>query len=221
MAIALVAGAHAIAGGLSGGTTAAINTTGANLIVLAVGSNANAVTISDSNSNTYTALTPQSDTASGTTVTSLLYYCSSPVVGAGHTFTIAGTLTSGTLAVAAFSGAASSSPFDVQNGAAGVTTNLGSIQTGSILPSQANELVVSGIAAGVGAATTFSVDSGLTITDQISTGSDTPVALAYIIQTAASSINPTWSSSPSRLAAVIASFKAGAAVDVLMAQAVL
>ena len=113
--------------------------------------------------------------------------------------------------VAAFSGAAAASALDQQNGAVGTGTSLA---TGSVTPSEDNELVVSGVSIADGSSGTYAVDSGLTITDQIlaSAGNFEGGGLAYIIQTSAGAVNPTWSWTGSvNSAAVIATFKAAAA----------
>ncbi len=65
-------------------TSGAITTTGANLIVVNVGSySVNPATFGDSKSNIWTALTLQSVTSG---VQTRLYYCVNPTVGSGHTF---------------------------------------------------------------------------------------------------------------------------------------
>ena len=82
MAITLVA--EATVAGASGGTTAAVNTTGANFIVL-VTAQSGTTTVSDNKGNTYTPLTLYTVSGGGS---GQLYYCTPATVGAGHTFTI-------------------------------------------------------------------------------------------------------------------------------------
>ena len=105
MAFSLIA--HTATG--SAGTTSGINTTGANLIVVTVAYDTQSG-VSDSNGNTWTALTAQSGSQDGN---ARMYYCFNPTVGAGHTFTSAQGY--GAICVSAWSGAATS-PQDQQNG---------------------------------------------------------------------------------------------------------
>src|SRR5216684_1966690 len=118
-------------------TTTAIDTTGANLIVLLTVDNANH-TPTDSKSNTWTGLTVKAVN----TVNTRLWYSLGPTVGSGHTFTLTGVSSLPCIAAAAYSGAKTSSAFDVENG-----SNPGSgtsIQPGNVTPSQDGELVIYG-----------------------------------------------------------------------------
>jgi hypothetical protein len=111
-------------------TTAAIDTTGATLLVVAVANLATevAATVTDSQSNSWTGLTRQSNTGSVR-----LYYVANPTTNASHTFTAGAQAGFGlVIAVAACSGTASS-PFDAENGSAsggnpGAVTNTGAGQ---------------------------------------------------------------------------------------------
>lgn len=203
--------AHTAANGATSGgvTTSSINTTGADFLVLIV-SDYQATTAStptDSKSNTWTALTPQ---ATGVFNRCKIWYCKNPTVGSGHTFTY--TLTAGfsSLAVAAFSGSDTSSPFDQQNGAS--TSGATTIQPGSVTPSQANELIVVGLAETNSGS--VSINGGFTISDQVDyvPGTAFGVSLAYLIQTTATAENPTWTwVASTESATCIATFKAGSA----------
>src|SRR5437588_3444480 len=140
-------------------TSAAIDTTGANLLILILADNSGASTISDSKSNTWaTAVGP-------TTVgpDSRIFYVKNPTVGTSHTFTATCTGLSPHICVLAFSGADTTSPLDQTNlhSIAGGTT----IQPNSITPSVANCLVVSGASYG-NTADTLSIDSSFIISDQ-------------------------------------------------------
>lgn len=196
--------AHAISGGApNGATTAGINTTGANLIVLAI-AGTGTMTVSDSNGNTWTACTNYS--GSGGEVVRL-YYCYSPTVGAGHTFTVSGTSTYSVIEVSAWSGAATS-PLDQQNGANNSSTT---IQPGSITPAQNNELVITAVNYYI--SRSYSSISGATFLDSLdgANNNNYGLAVAYNIQTTAAAINPTWTFSTSNYnTACIASFKAAA-----------
>lgn len=180
-------------------TTTGVDTTGANLIVLFAAYEAGS-TVSDSKSNTWTALTPK-----GSGGVAQLFYCFNPTVGSGHTFSTT-PITYGGIFMAAFSGA-TSSPFDVENGVAPGSGT--SIQTGSVTPSLNNELIITGINLG-GSAASPTINSGFTQTDSINANSGVSYggSLAYLIQTSASAVNPTWSwTNAATNPAVIATFK--------------
>lgn len=207
MSFSLVA--HTIAGSTTGNgvTSPGINTSGANLIVLSVASDGGVgvVPVSDSNGNTWTQLTSFVATNRAT-----LYYCFGPTVGAAHTFTASLASSFPSIVVQAWSGAASS-PFDVQNGHAQASTT--SIQVGSVTPGSANELVITGIT--LPSNPGLAINTGFTITDQTNlVGSQHyGAAMAYLIQTTATPVNPTWSwTSGGDGAATIATFKSAAAV---------
>ena len=103
-------------------TTDAIDTTGADLIVINTATfitSDRGVAVTDSKGNTWTPLT-QYD---GSDSTTRLYYSLNPTVGTGHTFTATST---GTVAVvypsiqvSAWSGAHDTASYDVENGATG------------------------------------------------------------------------------------------------------
>lgn len=196
MAIALISN---VAGGAP---TSAIDTTGANFLIAEVSYYPpfGSATISDSYSNTWTQL--NSYTAGGASVASTLFYVLSPTVGTGHTFSCGPNVSN--VAVAAFSGVATSSAFDQQNGSSGVSST-SSLQTGSVTPTFTNELIITGLAASGGGSPT--VDSGFTITDTYTNLFTT--CLGYVIQTSIVSENPTWSFSNGSFgcAASIATFQ--------------
>lgn len=195
--------ASAASSGGSDITTPAINTTGANLIVAGVASGANAPAISDSRSNIWARLNIYSG---GPNIA--LFYCYIPIVGSGHTFSTTSS-NAPSLFVAAFAGA-SSSPLDQQDGA-GASSGITAVQPGSITPGQSNELIVTflGIAAS-GNISVSGVNQGFTIagSETFSAGNNYGGAMAYLIQSTAAAVDPTWivSGSASLLAA-IASFK--------------
>jgi hypothetical protein len=184
-------------------TSDAVDTTGATLIVVATSHFSPTPTLSDSKGNTWTALT----TYGPGSYEVKMYYCVSPTVGSGHTFTLAGANTYPTFTVLGFSGGSLSSPFDQQNGATG--SSFDTVQPGSITPTQDNELVVTALS-GALSGTPASIDSGFSTPVQIANGSGAIFnAIAYKIQTTAAAVNPTWSVSAtaSTGAAAIASFK--------------
>ena len=192
-------------GGANGGTTAGIDTTGANLITVVVPSYSGtaAPTLSDSKSNTYTGLTEQ------VVIDNRLrmFYVLSPTVGGSHTFTVAGTDSFSSCIVAAWSGAAA---FDQQNGA--TAAGVSSLATGSVTPSENNELLVYGAMINdVGDIT--AVDIGTLLdhfagVDSVNFG----CGFGYQIQTTATARNPSFTGSGTfNMNAVIATFTAAAA----------
>jgi hypothetical protein len=150
-------------------------------------------TISDSLGNTWTPLTMT------TSVTdSQLFYCVNPIVGPNQTFTNSTSYDAG-IAVASFSGVAAA-PLDGQSGATVVGYTL---QPGSVTPSGNGELVISGLGSWFGSS--LGVSSGFT---SISSPGAIGGNIAYQIQSAATSVNPTWTSNANDyLAATIAVFK--------------
>ena len=187
-------------------TTTGVDTSGANLIVLLVSSYhaGGAVTVSDSKSNTWTALTQRNST---TDIRARLYYCASPTVGASHTFTASGSGIYPSLGAIAFSGAAAS-PFDLESGGAAESGTTS--QPGSITPGENNCVLVSGVGNG---GTGMSINSGFTASSvDFSFGAHNGGGIAYKIQTTAGAENPTWSwTTSSANATAMASFKAEAA----------
>jgi hypothetical protein len=186
-------------------TTDAIDTTGADLIVIAtsVDNGSTQATPTDSKSNTWTALGN-----SASTVRVKLYYAwgSGIAVGSGHTFSYNASDSFPSIAVIAFSGAlVASDPINLENGAssAGAT----SLQTGSVSPA-GTDLFVTGIGWNAEAYVNFSINSAFT--KQV--GNDNVGGLAYGIAMAykesGSAENPTWSRTNSDyMATRIASFK--------------
>lgn len=207
MTIALVS-STAKQGARNGATTSAIDTTGANLIVIGIAwYSVTSPSISDSQSNTWTALTT-SNVASD--VGSKLYYCVNPTTNAAHTFTFGPANVYGGLIVAAFSGVATSSPFDQQTGA--TSSSASALSTGSVTPTENNELVI--FAAGKGGNTT-TVDAtsvGSMIGNYAGITAVTYAqGMGYEIQTTATARNPSLSGTgTSVMAARIATFKAAA-----------
>lgn len=210
MAYALAANAAAGSTDGNAATTSGIDTTGANLLVVAVTYYVlgGTVSVSDSKGNTWTQAAE--DGGNNATGHATLFYSKNPSVGSGHTFTVTSTGGFPGICAAAFSGADTAAPFDQQSafGSGGAS----SIQPGSVTPSEDNELLVTAVskaAAGV----TASVDGGFSETDEFDLvgGQHFGLAMAYLVQTSAAAANPTWTLSGSAsTAAAIATFKAGA-----------
>lgn len=187
-------------------TTSSIDTTGANLIIIAqTASDATLPTPTDNKSNTYTKLA--SHTTGG--VTNAFYYVSAPTVGTGHTFSSnSGTDHFQGIAVAAFSGAKTSSPFDLESG--NTTPSAESLSPGVITPSENKELVVYSLGDSFTSAVTTN-DGTITILQQLPFVAATAfgIALAYKIQSTAAATNPTWSwTGAARAETSLATFKA-------------
>lgn len=199
-------------GGANGATTVGATTTGANLITVFTSSYnlVGAPTLTDSNSNTWTALT--TFTSTGARV--IIYYCFNPIVGASHTFTLTGTGTFSAVGAKAWSGS-TTGPFDQQNGN-NFNSSATGIQPGSVTPSQNNELVVTCLGM-EGSSPTPTINSSFVGVEYVNYvgGSNFSLAFASLIQTAAGAINPTWSfSSTNNQAVAIATFKASGSVTI-------
>jgi hypothetical protein len=207
VAYALVA--HSTIAGTNGGTSGAIDTSGANLLIFGLAYvNAGSVAASDSKSNTWADLTdPGPSSPQGR-----ISYAKNATTGASHTGTGTGSGVFLGACFAAFSGADTASPFDQQS--TGLGAGLTSLQAGSILPGSDNQLIIATLS-GFGQSS-IAIDSGFTIIDTVvsSGGTNYGCATAYKIQTTAIAVNPTWSWTGSTAAtAEIASFKAGAAAS--------
>jgi hypothetical protein len=208
MAIALVANTGAQSADSNSVTTAGINTTGATLLVAVVSYFPGSVSLSDSVGglgNTWV----QAVDSGGTPGVSAIWYVKNPThVGSGHTFTqnVSGSFPS--IDVLAFSGTDTSANVDQINS---VGNGAPPQATGSVTPSADNEVVVSGFA--INTTGSDSIDSGFTITDQQPSIAGLCVggAAAYLIQTTATAVNPTWDGTHGFGCGVtIATFKAAA-----------
>lgn len=211
-AIALVADTGAQSPDNNGVTTAAIDTTGATLLVAMTcydfnGSNG---APSDSEGNTWVNLNGQN--IDDLTI-ALPWYVENPTTDASHTFSITGTGNYATIMVMAFSGTVLTSVFDQENSAASISS--ASLAAGSITPTENNELIISGMC-GNATQTTLSVNESMTREQHFPSGATAkPGAMAYKIQTTATAINPTWTQdSASHLGSFVSSFRASAATVV-------
>lgn len=191
----------------SGATTAGIDTTGADFIVIGVtGYGVSSWTVSDSQSNTWTAAT---EYASNPAVQ--LYYCTNPTTSASHTFTLSGSAVYGRINAAAFSGVAASSPLESEN--SGSTTTTSPASTGSVTPTQNNTLLIS--AGGLGSVVSPGVSGSpaFTALDEHTGigGSDYSTGFAYYVQATAANISSefAWGSGTGDATAMIAAFKPG------------
>jgi hypothetical protein len=203
--------AYSVVGHVSAGssdtnsvTTGVLDTSGADLLVLVLGQEQTAAlcTITDSKSNSWNALTTQTEGA----VTCTIFWSRPTSVGSGHTFTATGVSAAPSVAVGAYRGSMAS-PVDQQNG--GGDSAGASVSTGSITPSRSGTLVIAGASARSGSGNLNSVNGGFTLAAQTNAdvNHDT-VGIAYLIQGAAAAANPafTFASGGAVKAARIASF---------------
>jgi hypothetical protein len=205
--------AHTTANGNGAHTSSAIDTTGAKLLVIAVGvyytgSPCQADSVSDSKSNTWVSVGAYN--ATGTVAGKVcIWYVANPTVGAGHTFTVNNVYAASE--ISAWSNVASS-PLDVHNGA-GSTSNVTSISTGSVTPSQNYELCLAAGSDGVNETTISfaSPSAAFTTIDTILNAGGTNIGGAdgYQVQTAATAVSTTYTQggSATGMAATIACFK--------------
>lgn len=176
----------------TGTVSASINTTGADIIAIAVSDFSGGVTPTDNKGNTYT----QAVSVTTTRQTPKWFTCHNPVVGAGHTFNTTGS--NGFIAALAFSGTASGTVVDQTHG--GISGALGSttVSTGSVTPTQDGEIILAMMSIDDPSITTApTVDSGLsgvTFDDNVP-GSVFGLATAWKVQSAAAAINVTFTRS--------------------------
>ncbi len=185
--------AHTASGlGLMGGTSSAVDTTGATFIAVHVSAYipVGTLTMTDNKGNTWTSI--QIFGTHGD-YTSCWFFCFSPTsVGSGHTFTYSSEFnTYPSMEVLAFSGISTAS-VDHNNGT--TTTSSSTGQTGSITPGTAHTLVLSGTSFGDNSGGSVSINSSYTLTDSIPNvnGSYLGSAAAYKVLTSSSAQNPTW-----------------------------
>ncbi len=192
MAWTLVAHTGAQSTNTNGITTAAIDTTGATLLVMAVGRQDTTDSgVSDSKGNTWVTL---ATVASGVKIT--IYYVKNATVGSGHTFSTGADASSfPVIAVQAWSGNDTTQNVDQANVAFGATGTVSTLQPGSVTPSQDNELLVSACVMNFGTAPT--VGSGFTNSDgfALSSGLAYGMSMSYFTQSTAAALNPTYTAS--------------------------
>ena len=178
-----------------------IDTTGANLIVIPTAQTTFLTpppkSPGDSKGNIYTLVQPYNGPLAGIQ----FWVCRNPVVGTGHTFNIPpGTILFPSLGVTAWSGADTSSAFDVQSGAA--TFNPALASPGSIVPTQNGDLILTATVANLGAPASV---AGFTPIDLLaSTSQGLGIGVAYAVQNPAAPINPTWNGTGLQASAIVA-----------------
>lgn len=184
MTIALIS--NTVGAGLNGATSDAVDTTGANLLVIAVASSSGTITVSDNKSNTYTPLTSYVSSSQA----ARLYYCASPTVGVGHTFTVSGTTQVINFRALAYSGA-SGTPLDLDSGFTYTAVEGTAIDDATFLPSENNCLVISAHCLG-GLVSGYTAHAGMTSLGHNAFSPDNYYGLGVVhaIQTTATAYDP-------------------------------
>ena len=184
-------------------TTAAIDTTGATFLVASFTGSNRTPTVSDSKGNTWTGPLTRRE---GAGYWSMLYYCTNPTVGGGHTFTSTASAHYGTLCAAALSGVATTSPYNTEsNGGSGSLTT--SVNSGSVTTADNGALVIS-VVNNFSTSVHPTINLGFAVAvsglAQVSGGNDWHGgALAYLEKVTAGACSPTWSSSASALSTCV------------------
>ncbi len=190
-----------------GGTSGDVDSSGGNLIVLAIATDAGVTLvpgdISDNKGNgPYTFVADY--VGGGVDRIHLFYIVAPPTVGSAHKFTVSKASSFSSIAIATFSGA-HATPFDQQAGNGVASGNIGA----NVTPAEDDCLIVSAVANG--STTPCGSPSGFTQTDQVGLGGGGyGVGLAYVVQTTAAFVSGVWTSGSGGVATVIASFKAAA-----------
>ena len=192
-------------------TTGAVDSTGADLIVIVDNAYQLAPTTpTDSQSNTWTKATEQIATNDYDTV---IWFCQNPTTSATHTFTRNETNSYGSIHVYLFSGSASS-PLDQTNGVQGSGSSPQG--PGSVTPTEDDELLITNIVWSATNIASISADNGFTVQEETnySGGNNFEGASAYLIQGTAATVDMDWSftGSSGNLSICIATFKAGTVV---------
>jgi hypothetical protein len=180
--------------GFSGGTTSAIDTTGATLLIAAISyyDLGSGVNLSDSKSNTWTLVSPEAD--EGYTRMAVYVATGSITVGSGHTVTQNGGTTLTSVSFSAWSGT-HASPVDQENeGVAGAGSS--TIQPGSITPTQDGSLVICAVAfeptSNPFTGLPSSDDASMSLLGEAWTNTNGfGITVRYKIQATAAAINPT------------------------------
>ncbi len=210
---------HTIAGSSDNDsvTSSAIDTTGASLLVVPCAwypgpGSSGTPAVTDSKTNTWAYGTTY--TNPNQTLAVRIAYAVNPTVGSGHTFTASSNFSFPSIAPSSWSGGKTVSPFDQENGdAINGTPNIG---TGSITPTEDNELLIACGGWALHDDTTVTIDAGFNPLDQIAhNGNHDGLAVGWLIQTTAGAASPAWTFSNSSgnnegAGAAIASFKAPA-----------
>lgn len=198
MAITLVTSVSAGSPDNNSVTSGGVNTSGANLLVL-MSSTGTSPTPTDSYSNTWTGLTMRNGSFGGDLK---IWYCLSPSVGSGHTFSLSGSGEGASLCVGAFAGV---DAYHSENGTGSPTTDP---SAGSVTPPEDGCLIVTTAAVYGGDGGHATIASPYTLQEFVN-GSNSvhwDSTLAYYIQPTAASVNPSWTMATFSVAAAVAVF---------------
>lgn len=192
MAFSLIA--HGAAAGTTTVASVTLNTTGANLVLIAVGSQPGSVTpptVTSSKAGTITLVKAQI----GGDVRNALYAILNPTVGTGHVFTVtsvSGNTANPSLEVLAFATGAGTASID--GTAVSATGNaIFSLKPGTFTPAGNNELLITSVA--FKNSSTATVDSSYVLADTAIpwvSAKTAGSACAYQIQTTGTARNPIW-----------------------------
>ena len=185
-----VASTEQAATGAATATTGAVNMSTANTLVVAVSEYSARGTVSDSSGNTYSVAV---DGGFGSATNScVIFYKLGAAVSSSMTFTYTGSGYSPILVEGwKSSGGSGNGALDQVNSR--TSTGTVSLDSGSVTPAQNNELIFSAVG-GTGTSGSPTVP-GLTV-DQVQQyvgGNSYSGADAYLVQTTAAAIDPTWS----------------------------
>lgn len=187
----------------TGVVTGNVNSTGATFLVASVSwfaGTSPTAPIADNKSNTWNHLTTRSIGNWRTRIS----WCIPTSVGVGHSFSASGFNTGPTVIVSGWT-QNHASPADQENGAGNASAS--NLATGSITPTANNSLIIAGL--GYNQNVSATIGSGFTLIGSFTNASGwTHGAMAYLIQSSATAINPTWTATgPNNMVAAIASFK--------------
>jgi hypothetical protein len=172
-------------------TTPAIDTTGANALFFYTNSQGGAVFVYDSAGNAWVANPPTMYSTISRFIGSngILWYAVPPIVtSTHHTFWSGGPGMS--IQVAAFSGVATTSPYDTESAGANVTTGT-TVSTGPVTPNFNGSLILA--VTGEGWAAPLSVEGGFTVLGpplSAVPGVAYAAGWAWLVQSAAATVNP-------------------------------
>lgn len=175
----------------NGGTTNAVDSTGANFGRIEVcwyNGETGEVTVNDNKGNTWIPLTKRTNG-----IFSLQgWYCENPTVESGHTVSATGPNTFPGIAVQFFAFDATPSGSLLNEGSANFSSQ-SSAQPGSFTPSADNALIFCSVGLTDNASGTPAIDSGFSgyaVTWVF--GTSEGVGLGFLAQTTAAAVNPTW-----------------------------
>lgn len=202
-------------GSSSGGTSPAIDTTGADLIVWCLsGFVNNSFSRTDSEGNTWLSLL----TESGSNARAKIDYSHRPTTSAAHAFTLSAGSMFLSATIQAWAGSTTTPGGVVDGQSAGGTANgTTTVQPGGYTPGADGRLFVTTITTDSDPLGNLSIDSGFTISNRVPyvAGDYFGSASAYFVQGAAGAKNPTWSDSltPFQLLTTMAAFVPDSAID--------